>query len=40
MDSAGPGTPVEVIGWKSLPSAGYLALEVKSEVSTVSLFSQ
>lgn len=30
---AGPGAAVEVSGWKELPSAGELILEVESEVS-------
>lgn len=33
ISEASPGTPVELIGWKELPSAGELILEVESEVS-------
>lgn len=32
VEEAGPGTAVEVVGWKELPSAGELLLEVESEV--------
>ena len=32
---AEPGMPVEVIGWRELPSAGEEILEVESEVSVV-----
>lgn len=33
MDKAEPGTPVEILGWRELPLAGDLILEVESEVS-------
>ncbi|KAH8027590.1 hypothetical protein HPB51_007140 [Rhipicephalus microplus] len=32
VQSAPPGTPVQVIGWRSLPSAGDVIIEVESEV--------
>lgn len=32
VTEAGPSTAVEVVGWKELPSAGELILEVESEV--------
>jgi translation initiation factor IF-2 len=35
VSEAPPGSPVELIGWKDLPSAGELMLEVESEVSHV-----
>lgn len=35
VSEASPGTPVELIGWKDLPSAGELILEVESEVSCI-----
>ncbi|XP_075151259.1 mitochondrial translation initiation factor 2 [Haematobia irritans] len=31
MDKAEPGTPVEILGWRELPLAGDLILEVESE---------
>lgn len=36
VTEAGPGTAVEVVGWKDLPSAGEVLLEVESEVSLIS----
>ena len=33
VQKAGPGIPVEVIGWRQLPNAGELILQVESEVS-------
>lgn len=33
LQKAGPSTPVEVIGWRDLPSAGDTIYEVESEVS-------
>ena len=33
VQSAGPGIPVELIGWRKLPSAGDVILQVESEVS-------
>lgn len=36
MTEAGPSAAVEVVGWKDLPSAGELLLEVESEVSLTS----
>lgn len=36
LTEAGPSTAVEVVGWKDLPSAGELLLEVESEVSPTS----
>lgn len=35
VTEAGPGTAVEVVGWKAVPSAGDLLLEVESEVSLI-----
>jgi len=32
---AQPGTPVEVIGWRELPSAGDEFLEVETEVKKI-----
>jgi translation initiation factor IF-2 len=34
--SAGPSTPVQVTGWKELPDAGEMLLEVESEVRKIS----
>lgn len=33
VQSAGPSVPVEVSGWKSLPSAGDVVLQTETEVS-------
>lgn len=35
--SAVPSMPVQVIGWKSLPEAGEMLLEVESEVRRIVL---
>lgn len=35
MIEAAPGTPVEILGWRELPLAGELILEVETEVSCV-----
>jgi translation initiation factor IF-2 len=32
LDEAPPGSPVEIIGWRDLPSAGEVILECGSEV--------
>lgn len=32
IQQAGPSTPVEIVGWKELPSAGDEILEVETEV--------
>lgn len=32
MEKAEPGTPVEILGWRELPLAGDLILEVETEV--------
>ena len=37
---ASPGTPVELIGWRMLPSAGDTIQEVESEVITRETFRQ
>lgn len=34
LDQAEPGTPVEILGWRELPLAGDLIIEVESEVRT------
>lgn len=34
VQEAGPSAAVEVVGWKDLPSAGEVLLEVASEVSS------
>lgn len=34
VTEAGPSCAVEVVGWKELPSAGEVILEVESEVRT------
>lgn len=36
LQTVTPGNPAQVIGWRSLPSAGDLILEVESEVCCVS----
>ncbi len=35
VTTAGPGDPVEVIGWRDLPSAGEEIFEVETEVTQV-----
>lgn len=35
LTEAPPGTPVEILGWRELPLAGELILEVESEVRAV-----
>ena len=32
VHTAGPGTAVEILGWRELPSAGDFIQEIKSEV--------
>lgn len=32
VDDATPGTPIEILGWRELPLAGDIILEVESEV--------
>lgn len=35
VTEAGPSATVQVVGWKDLPSAGEVLLEVESEVRTL-----
>lgn len=37
VESACPGMPVEILGWRELPSAGDIILEVESEVKITSI---
>ena len=39
MFRATPSMPVQVTGWKELPEAGELLLEVQSEVGELSVYS-
>ena len=34
IKQAPPGTPVEITGWKDVPSAGDIVLQVETDVST------
>ena len=36
--NAVPSTPVQVTGWKDLPEAGEMILEVESEVRDIDVF--
>ena len=38
LDSASPGVPVEIIGWKDIPSAGEMILECEDEVNILVTF--
>jgi len=38
VDAAGPSTPVEVVGWRDMPTPGDIILEVESEVNHQDFF--
>ena len=38
IECAVPGTPIEILGWRELPQAGEIILEVDSEVSGANHF--
>ena len=38
IQQAPPSTPVEIVGWKDLPNAGDVILEVETEVLLIDTF--